>query len=151
MNTEDKKFIDIIDSTPLALIDLIVQNPKKEILLGKRVNQPAQGYWFVPGGRIQKNETIRDAIKRISQTEIGVDLSDHDPGLLGASEHIYGDNFLDEPGISTHYVVLVFVIELENEIMVSSDDQHSEMKWWTVEKLLGDETIHPNTREYFKS
>jgi colanic acid biosynthesis protein WcaH len=150
MNTDNDSFIDIIAFTLLVSIDLIVQNPKQEILLGKRVNKPAQGFWFVPGGRIYKNETIRNAIKRISQTEIGVDLSDHDPGLPGATEHMYNDNFLNQPDVSTHYVVLVFVIELENEIMYSPDDQHSGMKWWTVEELLSDNTVHPNIWEYFK-
>lgn len=151
MNTENHKFIEIIDSFPLASIDLIIRNPNKDVLLGNRTNRPAQGFWFVPGGRIHKNETIRDAIKRISQTGIGLDLSDHDPGLLGASEHIYEDNYLDIPDITTHYVVLVFVIDLESEIMVSCDDQHSKIKCWVVEELLGDEMVHPNTRDYLKS
>jgi len=150
MNADTKKILDIIESTPLVAVDLIIENPNKEILLGKRVNRPAQGYWFVPGGRILKNETIKDAIKRISITEIGVDLSDHDPGLLGASEHMYDDNFLNVPGINTHYVVLAFVIELETEITATHDDQHSEMKWWTIENLLGDNNVHPNTKNYFK-
>jgi len=141
----------IIDATPLVSIDLIIENRNKEILLGKRVNRPAQDCWFVPGGRILKNETIKDAIKRISTREIGVDLADHNPALLGASEHMYADNFLNEPGINTHYVVLVFVIELESEIMATADDQHSEMKWWNKEDLLADESVHINTRDYFKS
>ena len=150
MTANTRQILDIIDSTPLVSVDLIIENPKKEILLGKRVNKPAQGFWFVPGGRIRKNETIKDAIKRVSEAELGVDLSDHDPGLLGAGEHIYDDNFLNQPGINTHYVVLAFVIELETEITVTPDDQHSEMKWWTVEDLLSDKGVHPNTQAYFK-
>jgi len=147
---DTKNVLNIIDSTSLVSVDLIIENRNKEILLGKRVNRPAQGYWFVPGGRILKNETIKDAIKRVSTTETGVDLSDHDPRLLGASEHIYEDNFLNEPGINTHYVVLAFVIELDSDIDVTPDEQHAEMKWWKKEDLLADETVHPNTREYFK-
>jgi len=147
---DTKQALNIINSTPLVSVDLIIENPDKEILLGKRVNRPAQGFWFVPGGRILKNETIKDAIKRVSLAEIGIDLSDHNPGLLGASEHIYDDNFLNESGINTHYVVLAFVIELETEITVTPDDQHSEMKWWTVEDLLSDKAVHPNTQAYFR-
>ena len=45
----------IINATPLVAVDLIIENRNKEILLGKRVNRPAQGYWFVPGGRILNN------------------------------------------------------------------------------------------------
>ena len=146
---DKQQVLNIIDSAPLVSVDLVIVNHHKKILLGKRVNRPAQGYWFVPCGRIRKNETIKDAIKRISTTEIGVDLSDHDPGLLGASEHIYEDNFFNEPGINTHYVVLAFMIELETDITVTPDEQHSEMKWWTVDNLLVNDDVHPNTKIYF--
>jgi colanic acid biosynthesis protein WcaH len=43
-------FKTVIASTPLISIDLIVRNNQQQILLGKRLNKPAQGYWFVPGG-----------------------------------------------------------------------------------------------------
>ena len=49
-------FSTVIQNTPLISIDLIVENKKGQILLGKRVNEPALGYWFVPGGRIFKDE-----------------------------------------------------------------------------------------------
>jgi len=71
---DKKQILNIIDSTPLVSVDLIIENPNKEILLGKRNNRPAQGFWFVPGGRIDKNEEIAGAIKRISTKEIGQDL-----------------------------------------------------------------------------
>ncbi|MEG1251614.1 MAG: NUDIX domain-containing protein, partial [Citrobacter sp.] len=57
-------FQTIVQNTPLISIDFIVKNERDEVLLGKRVNKPAKGYWFVPGGRIFKNETIFQAFKR---------------------------------------------------------------------------------------
>ncbi len=50
----DSLFKTIVANTPLISIDLIIQNSQKKILLGKRINRPAQGYWFVPGGRVRK-------------------------------------------------------------------------------------------------
>ncbi len=44
-------FKTIIDTTPLVSIDLLLRNAQGQILVGKRVNRPAQGFWFVPGGR----------------------------------------------------------------------------------------------------
>jgi colanic acid biosynthesis protein WcaH len=46
---EDIVFKTIIENTPLVSVDLIIKNENK-ILLGKRVNKPAQGYWFTLGG-----------------------------------------------------------------------------------------------------
>ena len=61
----NKTFKTVIQSTPLISIDLIVKKDNK-ILLGKRLNKPAQGYLFSIGGRIYKNETINNAIKPFS-------------------------------------------------------------------------------------
>jgi len=72
--TEPEVFECIIKNTPLISIDLIVKNKEGKILLGKRKNRPAKGYYFVPGGRIFKNETIEQAFKNISKHELGLDL-----------------------------------------------------------------------------
>ena len=51
-------FLTVVRLTPLVAIDLIVTDGNRRILLGHRRNRPAQGTWFVPGGRITKNETL---------------------------------------------------------------------------------------------
>jgi colanic acid biosynthesis protein WcaH len=150
MKIDKKHVLEIIEATPLVSIDLVIRNPSNKVLLGKRNNRPAMGYWFVPGGRIFKNETINQALKRISEVELGQDLSTKAPSLLGAYDHIYEDNFLNVKGINTHYVVLAFVIDLQQEIEVKSDEQHTELKWWEVDKLLQDQTVHQNTKVYFR-
>ena len=150
MKTDKKKVLEIIEATPLVSIDLVIRNPSNKVLLGKRNNRPAMGYWFVPGGRIIKNETINQALKRISEVELGQDLSTKAPSLLGAYDHIYEDNFLNVKGINTHYVVLAFVIALKKEIEVKADEQHTELKWWEIDKLLQDQTVHQNTKVYFR-
>ena len=150
MKIDEKHVLEIIEATPLVSIDLVIRNPSNKVLLGKRNNRPAMGYWFVPGGRIFKNETINQALKRISEVELGQDLSTKAPSLLGAYDHIYEDNFLNVKGINTHYVVLAFVIALQQEIEVKSDEQHTELKWWEIDKLLQDQTVHQNTKVYFR-
>ena len=147
---EDKHFLEIIKATPLVSIDLIISNPSEKVLLGKRINSPAKDYWFVPGGRISKNETISHALKRISRVEVGLELPTENPILLGAYNHIYEDNFLNVDGINTHYVVLAFAIQLQQEIEVKPDEQHSDLKWWGIDKLLKEPTVHHNTKAYFR-
>ncbi|MBF4436458.1 NUDIX domain-containing protein, partial [Vibrio anguillarum] len=66
-------FKTIIENTPLVSIDLVVYNQKNEALLGKRNNRPAQGYWFVPGGRILKDESIAVAFRRLTLNELGAE------------------------------------------------------------------------------
>jgi len=144
-----QRILEIIDSTPLVSIDLILEDRSGRILLGKRVNRPARGYWFVPGGRITKNERLADAIKRISSVELGTTLSMAEVQLLGAFDHIYEDNFLGEDGINTHYVALAYTIKVPDDLAIVPDHQHSEFKWWTKHDLLNSPGVHQNTKTYF--
>ena len=50
MFLDDSTFATVVASTPLFAIDLAVVDENDELLLGKRLNRPAQGYWFVSGG-----------------------------------------------------------------------------------------------------
>lgn len=147
--TDDKRFLETINATPLISIDLILEDRNGRVLLGKRVNRPAQGYWFVPGGRIIKNEKLADAIKRISSTELGVTILISDAQLLGAFEHIYDDNYLGEAGINTHYVVLAYKINAQDDLEIVPDSQHSKIKWWSKRDLLNNSDVHRNTKTYF--
>jgi colanic acid biosynthesis protein WcaH len=88
----NKQFKTLIESAPLISIDLIVKNKKGEILLGKRVNRPAKNHWFVPDGRIFKNESMDDAFERITQNELGIRLTRNESVFKGLYEHFYGDN-----------------------------------------------------------
>jgi colanic acid biosynthesis protein WcaH len=60
----------VVESTPLISIDLVVKSVANKILLGKRINRPAQNFWFVPGGRMYKNEKLDQAFKRIALAEL---------------------------------------------------------------------------------
>jgi len=51
MQLQPDIFQAIATHTPLVSIDLIVHDRQRRVLLGWRRNWPAQGCWFVPGGR----------------------------------------------------------------------------------------------------
>jgi colanic acid biosynthesis protein WcaH len=144
----NEQFLHIVDATPLVSIDLILRNEHGEVLLGKRLNRPARHTWFVPGGRIRKNERVLEALRRISRREVGVTLSA--ARLLGVFDHLYEDNFLGAPGVNTHYVVLGFGADWPSHASFTADDQHDELKWWGVKELLADPAVHENTKAYFR-
>lgn len=144
----ENKFLDIIDSTPLVSIDFIIENNAGNILLGKRVNRPAKDYWFVPGGRIKKNEKIADAMLRISSAELGSAITIENTQLLGNYDHIYDDNAFAKQSINTHYVVLAYKVMLPDNAVITPDEQHSEFKWWNKQDLIDATDVHPNTKAY---
>ena len=144
------EFRKIIDATPLVSVDLLIRNQNNEVLLGKRVNRPAKGFWFVPGGRITKNETISKAILRVSKSELGIELIRDSCQLVGAYDHIYEDNFWGDTEVNTHYVVLAFEFEVAKDIKLSGDDQHTALSWWPIPNLLNCDKVHENTKIYYR-
>lgn len=144
-------FKTVIASTPLVSIDLIVLNPEHHVLLGQRVNRPAQGYWFVPGGRILKNEAMDDAFQRITLGELGASLNRSYATLLGIYEHFYPDSVFSSTSatIDTHYIVHAYLFRLsaKNEIK-PPQDQHSLYRWWPINDIQASQAVHGYTRAY---
>ncbi|WP_108947106.1 GDP-mannose mannosyl hydrolase [Shewanella halifaxensis] len=150
MYLDKHTFTKVIDSTPLVSIDLVVENSKGEILLGLRNNRPAQGFWFVPGGRIRKNETMDNAFKRLCHEELGLDKTRQQAEWLGAFEHFYDDCVFGDT-ISTHYVVLAYKIIVDAPMQSLPISQHNQYKWLSVDKVLSDSKVHLHSKWYVKS
>lgn len=140
-----QQFKVVVDNTPLVSIDIIARSDNK-VLLGKRVNKPALGYYFTTGGRIKKNEKLKDAMKRIAKDELGVEI-DTEPKFIGVFEHFYGDSIFED--ISTHYVNLGYEIEI-GETSNLPKEQHSDYKWFNIEELLESDDVHNYVKDYFK-
>jgi colanic acid biosynthesis protein WcaH len=140
-------FSTVIKNTPLVSIDLIVKNSEEKVLLGKRVNEPAEGYWFVPGGRIYKDERLDTAFSRTVRDEIGLNLKREDAKFYGLYEHFYDNNVFSD-AFSTHYVVLAH--KIVTDAVLTLNNQHTEYRWFSVEELLSDSQVHENTKDYFK-
>ncbi len=142
----DEIFKTVITHTPLVSVDLIVKKENK-ILLGKRVNRPAQNYWFTLGGRILKGEMIRDAIQRIAKIELGESFCST-PVYLGTFEHIYNDSIYE--GVSTHYINLGYEIQVDS-LHALPKEQHHDYRWFSVEELMTDAQVHPYVKDYFSA
>jgi colanic acid biosynthesis protein WcaH len=88
----DSDFARIVRHAPLVSIDVLLKDPEEYVLLGLRVNEPARGKYFVPGGVIRKNERLRDAFSRILKAELGLKIAFEDARFLGVFEHFYETN-----------------------------------------------------------
>lgn len=150
----DQTFRTIVSSTPLVSIDLVLQDLRGGVLLGQRVNRPAQGDWFVPGGRIQKDESLDMAFRRITSNELGVAFERDQAAFLGVYEHFYSDGVFGagDTDPTTHYVVLAYHLRMSGDIPLSpSIDQHRAYRWFPVTAVQTDVDIHPNSRAYLSA
>jgi colanic acid biosynthesis protein WcaH len=142
---DDQTFKTVISSTPLISIDLLVKKDNK-ILLGKRINKPAQGCLFSIGGRVYKNETIDSAMMRIAKDELNFSLK-LTPRFIGVFEHFYDDSIYQD--VSTHYINLAYEIEIKETLNLPSE-QHNEYQWLTIDELLESKQVHKYVKDYFK-
>lgn len=147
MFISEEKFKVVLESTPLVSIDLLVEDEEGRFLLGYRKNRPAQHYWFAPGGRIQKNESLAAAFKRLTRQELGTEFSIEQATLVGPFDHFY-DDCVFGTDISTHYVAIAYKLKV---VSLSSlpEQQHSDYHWHSVSAILLDTCIHKNTKAYF--
>lgn len=140
-------FLQVVQHTPLVSIDLLVPDEQGRFLLGCRVNRPAQGYWFVPGGRILKNETLDNAFARLCRVELGMTLSRSTATFQGVYEHFYEDCFAGDTA-STHYVVLAYRLPPLNGLTLPTE-QHDRYQWLAPEQIVFNSRVHPNSQAYF--
>ena len=143
---DDQTFKTVIVSTPLISIDLLVKKDNK-ILLGKRINKPAQGYLFSIGGRVYKNESIQQATARIAKTELNIELK-LTPKFIGVYEHFYDDGIYKD--ISTHYINLAYEVDINNEMLNLPTEQHNEYQWLSIDELLKSKQVHKYVKDYFR-
>jgi len=142
-----EKFSEVIAATPLVSIDLLIKNSEGQYLLGYRTNKPAQGYWFVPGGRILKDESMDDAFQRLCKVELGVECCRTQAQFLGPFEHFYSDYVFGDD-ITTHYVVLGYQIDLDLTLDELPSEQHNLYRWFTRDEMLTRDDVHKHSRWY---
>ena len=126
---------------PIACVDIVIIFDKK-FLLAKRKNKPARGQWWMPGGRVLKNETMENASTRKAREETG--LSVKIIKRLGVDETIFPDGPFGSP---THTINAVFLSEPLSPVNgVKLDEQADEFKWFS--KI--ENNWHPHVKKFLR-
>ena len=100
-----------------------------EVLLIKRGNPPLAGEWSIPGGKLEENESIIEAVQREIKEECNV-LVDIDD-LIDLFEYIEKD---EKNRVKYHFIVFDFRAQyLKGELDHFSDA--SEARWVKVNDL----------------
>jgi 8-oxo-dGTP diphosphatase len=81
----------------------------EQVLLVKRGTEPAYGKWSVPGGLVEVGESLREAVLREVQEEVGLTVAVRD--LVVALDRV----IRDETGrIEYHYILLDFLCDSQD-------------------------------------
>ncbi len=112
----------------------VIQRPDGTFLLGQRAADTFYpGYWEFPGGKIEADETPREALHRELHEELGIKVRKSYPWLV--REHCY----------EHAYVVLHFfrVVEWEGEL---HNHVHSALAWQRADALTVSPMLPANAR-----
>jgi 8-oxo-dGTP diphosphatase len=102
--------------TPLLTVDCVVLNPRGEVLLIQRRNEPFKGHYALPGGFVDIGETVEDACRRELLEETGVKAGRLK--LVG----VYSDPNRDPRG---HTASVVFLTRVRSTKLEAGDDAAS--------------------------
>ncbi|MBA7708452.1 GDP-mannose mannosyl hydrolase [subsurface metagenome] len=103
---------------PLVGVELIVHKDNKMLICKRKVG-PGKGKWALPGGRVQKDETLQHAVLRKAKEELGIEVKIDKQ--LQVNEAFF-------PGVY-HYVVIEYLVSPVDDKPIQLDMQHSEYKW----------------------
>lgn len=112
-------------------IKALVQNVNGDILLlqvnVKKLSGNASAYWDLPGGRVQKGDTINDTLRREVEEEIGIsDITDiQQIGMVLSNIRIPVDD--DTVGL----ILGVYRCSIREECSVTLSDEHTDYGWFS--------------------
>lgn len=96
-----KEFENIYSKVPRLCVDVIIK-VGSGVILTKRTIDPARGMWHIPGSTLLKNEKLKDAVNRISTSELGIDVVVDK--LLGIIEYKYNQSNYNRHDISVVFL-----------------------------------------------
>jgi colanic acid biosynthesis protein WcaH len=120
MVLDDVSYARIKFLVPVFCIDLIIKRKEDgKMLLCRRKNDPREGEWWVPGGRVFRMEKVRYAVERKLKEETGYKLIAI-PRIVGFMDNLY---------VQSHTPALVFLVHVDGKIEPSLDTQHDAWRW----------------------
>jgi len=137
MHIDTNLYGKIREVIPTCCVDLVITNQRNEFLLLKRTESPAKGQWWLPGGRVHKNETLREAAFRKGREELGIEIILKD--FISVEETIFEED-------NVHTINNVFHAEYSGQIL-KLDRTTSKYLW----KTEIDESLHFAVKDPIKT
>lgn len=128
---------------PEPVTGAIILNDDGESFLMK--SPKWDGQWIVPGGHVEKGETMRECVVREIKEETGLDVTD--VRFLGVDDGIKPSGFERD----THFIYLNFVCRAADEDVELDAEEGVEFSWVDPENALTDYETNNSTARLIES
>lgn len=113
---------------PRVGVGIIIQNSKKEILIGKRINSHAP-YYSIPGGHLENGETFEEAAKKEVFEETGLLIKNPKVFCVSNNLRTYKEEHV-------HFVSInLYVDEFDGKPTVKEPLKCESWKWYPLDQL----------------
>ncbi|MBI2474507.1 MAG: nucleoside triphosphatase NudI [Candidatus Taylorbacteria bacterium] len=130
-----------------VIVSAIIENDKGEILFGRQ--KPGRGVyldkWHIPGGGVEENERIEEALRREIKEETGLQVKDIEP--ITFSDDVT-NRLKDEKTEEIHMVFLDFRCKAVGSKTSAADD--IENLRWVAKTEIKDLELPPPSQKLFR-
>ena len=106
---------------------LIAENEKSEILLVKRKDDPKKGYWDVPGGFVDPEESLEESFVREIKEELGVEPKNLSYFMSTPDRYLY-------KGVNYYTLCFLFTGKV-NTRKITVNDEITEVNFFPKDKI----------------
>lgn len=120
----EELYADIVDNIPIVCVDLVIYYGHR-VLLVKRKQEPLRGEWFFPGGRVLRNEKLKDAVHRKAMEELNLSVSIK--RQIGVYEFFFDKHSCSPTG--SHVISIAYLVQPVGIPEIKVDDTSYDYKW----------------------
>lgn len=129
---------------PKPCTAIILVNDKGEYLLVKRALEPAKGYWDLPGGFVEENESLEESARCELREELGVEIDALH--YVGSTTELYS---FQKVTYST--VAACFVAKFPDNAKLKAADDVASYKFFVPNKLPLDQLAFESMKNDFEA
>lgn len=110
---------------PVAAVGGLIVNQKGELLLVRRARDPGKGQWGLPGGFVDRKETIEQALAREVLEEINLVVREYSLLLTGPNRYAYA-------GVTADVIDLFYLCRVDEDTTIElATSELSGYRWCT--------------------
>lgn len=131
-------------TNPRPCTSLLLRDDEGKYLLVERAVEPKKGWWDLPGGFVEKNETFEAGARREALEELGVQLSNLE--YFSSYHDIY-----EFQGVVYPTLAVCFTAEIEKAMELKSGDDVASYKFFALEDVPLDRLAFGSMHKTFET